>query len=56
MMIFATACLFAVTYMSQDITQEVANYQWFVDAADDETADPEVLLVTIDDVEDKMFY
>ena len=56
MMVFAAACLFAVSYMSQDITQEIANYQWFVDAAEDEAADPEVLLVTIDDVEDKMFF
>lgn len=56
MMVFAAACLFAVSYMSQDITSEIANYQWFVDAAEDEGADPEVLLVTIDDVEDKMAY
>lgn len=56
MMVFAAACLFAVSYLSQDMTQEIANYQWFVDAAEDEGADPEVLLVTIDDVEDKMFY
>lgn len=54
-MVFAAFSLLVVSYFSDDITRDINEYQWFVDAAEDESADA-VEIVTIDDVEDKMFY
>lgn len=55
MMVMAATALFAVTYLSDGISNNMIDYQWFVDAADDQSADASYD-ITIDDVEDKMFY
>jgi hypothetical protein len=54
-MVLAAMALFAVSYLSDDMTGDMADYMWFVDAADDESADISYD-ITIDDVEDKMNY
>ena len=57
MMVLAALGLLAVSYFTDDIGNNMVDYQWFVDAATDESADPALpLVVTIDDIEDKMFY
>jgi hypothetical protein len=55
-MVLAAIVILGMSYFSDDISRDVADYQWFVEAADDESADSAVEIVTIDDVEDKMFY
>lgn len=35
MMVFAAASLLAVQYFADDISKDVFDYQWVVDAADD---------------------
>ena len=43
MMMLAATAMLAVSYFTDDVGMDVADYQWFVDAAEDGSADPLVV-------------
>ena len=55
MMVLASMALLAVSYLSDDISNDMIDYMWFVDAAEDESADTSYD-ITINDVENLKAY
>lgn len=54
-MVLAAVALLAVSYFSDDISNDLADYKWFVEAEGDESSDVSYD-ITIDDIEDKMMF